>query len=263
MIDLRVAEGVGPTGRALRDLLRERNVYREPYTRSIPLPGDRPAEAVVCYGVPYTGPLPCLNGNAGRFDKFRQFVELRSRGVRTVDYYVPSMAEQLPQEDYPLLGRQFSHHGGRDITVAFQPQDIEWRARAGADFFTRYLPNTQELRIWIFRRRLKGAYEKVMVRPEQYRRIGRNYANGFAFQRVASGEVPQGAVDLAASAVQNLDLDFGAVDMVRGMDGQYYVLEVNTAPGVESTIRQGLVGLADSIERWARNGYPRRNGDNG
>lgn len=38
--------------------------------------------------------------------------------------------------------------------------------------------------------------------------------------------------DLAIQAVASLGLDFGAVDIIKDQDGQVYVLEVNTAPGL-------------------------------
>ena len=44
---------------------------------------------------------------------------------------------------------------------------------------------------------------------------------------------------LAISAVDSLGLDFGAVDIIwNESEDQYYVLEVNTAPGVEGTTLQ-------------------------
>ncbi len=59
----------------------------------------------------------------------------------------------------------------------------------------------------------------------------RSYANGFLFSRY--GIYPSEARDqLAVKAVAALGLDFGAVDLIEDK-GKFYVLEVNTAPGIE------------------------------
>ena len=36
-----------------------------------------------------------------------------------------------------------------------------------------------------------------------------------------------------ANTIKALKLDFGAVDIIRAKNGKLYVLEVNTAPGLE------------------------------
>jgi glutathione synthase/RimK-type ligase-like ATP-grasp enzyme len=55
-----------------------------------------------------------------------------------------------------------------------------------------------------------------------------------------------------------LGLDFGAVDVLLGRDGKFYVLECNTAPGVEGEGRQVIQALARKIANWVKKGYPTR-----
>jgi hypothetical protein len=53
---------------------------------------------------------------------------------------------------------------------------------------------------------------------------------------------------------KHVSLDFGAVDILHGKDGHFYVLEVNTAPEVEGEGRQVIQSLADKIAAWEKNG---------
>lgn len=251
MIELRVAQGVGPTGRLLRTLLRDRGVDVTD--------GTRRAQAVVCYGAGRTDARPTLNAAAGRYNKLTQFQMMRDARVQ-----VPEFTREIPHQGYPMLARRLQHHGGQDIKACLQREDAQLLRRHGhADFFVKFMPITEEFRFWMYRRRHLGAYRKVLRYPEQALRrwrIGRNYANGYAFELVREADIPRAAVEQAALAVDCLGLDFGAVDVINS-NGLFYVLEVNTAPGVEGPIRQGLSSLADKIATWERNGYLRRNGE--
>jgi len=65
----------------------------------------------------------------------------------------------------------------------------------------------------------------------------RSYKNGFIFQR--KNIEPNDKRDLlAVKAIQALGLDFGGLDIVEDKKGDFYVLEVNTAPGIEGTTVQ-------------------------
>ena len=45
--------------------------------------------------------------------------------------------------------------------------------------------------------------------------------------------IKEEAKNAAIKAVEALDLDFGAVDIIETRQGEIFVLEVNTAPGLE------------------------------
>src|SRR5690606_38651979 len=66
-------------------------------------------------------------------------------------------------------------------------------------------------------------------------RLIRNHDNGWVFGLVRDEDGAAKAIEEAAKAVQVLGLDFGAVDVIIGRDdGLPYVLELNTAPGLEA-----------------------------
>lgn len=251
MLRLQIAHGCGPTGRLLRDLLKELGL------QVTTLEGTA-ADAVVCYGAGSRNPrVPTLNANAGKLDKYEQFLALQEAGVQVPTFFAGDTNGMGVH--YPLLARKRQHHGGKDIMLVLQQEDLALRRRAGADFFVEYVPRKTEFRCWIYRRQHLGTYEKVLKHPEQYTKVGCNYDNGFAFDLVGAERVPRAAVELAAQAVQTLGLDFGAVDVLQGTDGQFYVLEVNTAPGVDGP-RQGINKLVEKIQNWVRLGYPKRKG---
>ena len=251
MINLRIANGCGPTGRLLRELLEDRGVQV----------GREGAHAVVGWGVGGTNQLPTLNASVGRRNKLQELQRFHEVGISAPRVYtnIP------PAGAYPVLARRVQHHGGLDIRLCRDRETAVLRRAQGRDFFTEYLAQSQtEFRYWIYRRRHLGCYEKVRVRPAPYRlrrRIGRNHRLGYAFELVPAEQVRRDGVELAARAVESLGLDFGAVDVIVGRNGQLYVLEVNSAPGVEGEGRQVIQALADKIANWERLGYPRRNGD--
>lgn len=69
----------------------------------------------------------------------------------------------------------------------------------------------------------------------------RNHGNGFIFMREGVDLGPV-ALALAGNAIEALGLNFGAVDIIYNEHlDKYYVLEVNTAPGLTGT----------TLENWA------------
>lgn len=250
MIELRAVKG--ETGVLLGQLLTEAGLH-------INTPGEQ-AEAIVSYGVPVTSSaLPVLNGNAGRINKYEELQRLHSAGV-----LVPPHALDGRGLTFPILGRKFKHSKAKDIVPILQNDvEFQWRTQGGAcDYFVQYIPRRREYRVWSYRRRPIAVYEKVMRYPERYSvgrtaGIGWNWGHGFAFEYYR--EAPEELKRLGAQAVESVGLDFGAVDIIHGMDARLYVLECNSAPGVQA-VRHGISALAAKIVKWHNLGYPARKG---
>lgn len=106
-----------------------------------------------------------------------------------------------------------------------------------APLYTQYVRKRQEYRLHVFRDKVFFTQRKARnkdVPDEDVNWKVRNHANGFIFahQGVECGpDAEQYAID----AVRVLGLDFGAVDIIQGVDDKWYVLEVNTAIGIEGT----------------------------
>jgi hypothetical protein len=246
MLELRIAKHCALGGALLEGLLRERGLI-----------GD-PIKGVVCWGSGYAGELPALNAACSKLNKLEQLRAHSFAGVTTVPLVEGGM-QQLP-----ILGRRLSHTGGRDIVVHNSYKAAFAAVDAGqADYLTVLVPSKTEYRVWSYRGRHLRTYEKVLKYEDLFRRsqrrhrFGRSARNGYAFE-LRPGGVPE-ATALAHGAVASLNLDFGAVDVLAGEDGKYYVLEVNTAPGVEGP-RECITALAGKIAKWVELGMPRRNG---
>lgn len=240
MIEIRASRG-SFAGKLLRQLLAERNL----------LAGDNP-KAIVSYGLRVKTDLPCLNATAGLRNKYEELDTLRDAGI-----LVPFHSTDPEELTFPLLGRKFHHIHGNDI-IPFLANDRYFQDRKGScDFFSQYIPIRTEYRVWGYRRKHLATYEKVCKYPENLKRIGCSATNGFAFTFVK--EPPALLTEIGPAAIDALGLDFGAVDILQGTDGNFHVLEVNTAPGVEGP-RVCFTKLADKITRWAELGYPKRKG---
>lgn len=237
MIELRA--NPGPTGRLLRQMLAARGLL------------SGPARGVVNYG--HGGPtnLAQLNARAGTFNKYEELVRLREGRVTVPRFF----RYRREVGGFPHLSRRFHHTRGSDIVV---------NGHSG-DFFTELINKRREFRVWAFRRTCIGVYEKVLTYPRKLGRRGRsrevwNWRNGYAYEFRRAADMPEALKTIGRDAVDALGLDFGAADIIEGTNGTYYVLEVNTAPGVEGP-RQALTSLVGHIEKWVRGGFKRRNGD--
>jgi len=126
---------------------------------------------------------------------------------------------------------------GRGIVVAHNMDQV-----VNAPLYTLAYPCKREYRVHMFRGNCIDLTAKVKImdkdnpkykeNPDQYIR---NSNTGWCFARNAV-KIPDGVrsslITYADSALDNIGLSFGAVDIVRDMDNNYSVLEVNTAPGI-------------------------------
>jgi len=247
-LNFRIAATSRTTGNLLSTLVTEK--ARET--------GVTLGDSMVCYGSGYSGNLPVLNARCSTHNKEQQTRLLwEGLGPGALEYLAGrTLTGNGPAGTW--FARKEQHSRGRDISVVLEPWQFRPRLLAGADFFTKYEPSNREFRIWMYRNRYLGGYEKVLGRPEAFKKVGRNYDNGFNFNHVEADAMPQAARDLSASALRTLGLDFGAIDMLQRPDESFCVLEVNSAPGVAHERRSVINNLATRIVRWAANGYPAR-----
>tara|TARA_B100000929_G_C15511743_1_gene421155 strand:- start:33810 stop:34580 length:771 start_codon:yes stop_codon:yes gene_type:complete len=111
----------------------------------------------------------------------------------------------------------------------------------GAPLYTAYVPKKHEYRVHVFNGEVIDVQRKARrrdVADEDVNWKVRNNANGFVFARNgdALGTVPDDVLRQATQAVTSLNLHFGAADVIfNERQSLAYVLEVNTAPGLEGT----------------------------
>lgn len=132
-------------------------------------------------------------------------------------------------------------HSGEGIVLASAPEEI-----VGAPLYVKYIPKKRELRIHVNENEVFFVQEKrrnTDVPDDKVDWKIRNHQNGFIYAN-QDVEVPDVAKDMAQRAITALDLSFGAVDMIYNEKwDRWYVLEVNTAPGLQGTTLQKYVEM--------------------
>lgn len=210
----------------------------------------------LCWGIGAPRTIPVLNARAGRRSKLEQLKLFFAADILTpkVLLWNGRQLEDLhgrvvTAPKFPLLARVGEGCGGKGIMPALQQEDVEWRAAAGARFFSEYVPIEKEVRVWAFRGRPLHSGIKVMRSPEKYCGLGRNYKDGFVFE---SWEAAPEAVDLTVRAIAALGLDFGASDICLGKDGKWRLFELNTAPGVAGRHSMFASTFVAAVAAWYR-----------
>jgi len=217
-----------------------------------------PGEAIVNYGayvVDERG-LPTLNKAVGTFDKLRALMLMQAAGVS-----VPPFCAGMSGDEgmYPCLGRKLHHSKGKDIVWLGHRDDYQvplHNAAGHIDYSIKYIPASAEYRVWAWRGEAIAVYKKVLHDPQEVEgRTGSKWYGAFGYEYVE--ETPAELSSLGAGAIGALSLDWGAVDVIHGVDGEYFVLEVNTEPWLSARLRGGL-RLARKVEDWVNAGYPER-----
>lgn len=154
-------------------------------------------------------------------DKFRALDTLAKAGV-----LVPPFSRLSQELSGTILGRRRTGFGGRDIVV-YEPGS---QVGVNHEFFSQYIPNSREYRIHVVRGEIIRVQGKYLDNPQdESSGFIKNHANGYRF-RDPGREINKDRKEAAIESVKALGLDFGAVDLIVGMDKKCYVLEVNTAP---------------------------------
>lgn len=239
----------------LRDELRRRghNVFKVRGNGSyVP----RAADTVISWGNSTPKGWRILNGPApigNAQNKLRTFQALEQAGVSIPPFTTDrNVARTWLENDVEVLARTLLEaSGGRGITVVSPDDDT----LPQAPLYVQYIKKMNEYRVHVFNGQVIDITEKKRRREFDGQRDThiRNLDNGYVFIR--DDVRPDASVGpLAVSAVHALGLDFGAVDIIwNNRRHQAYVLEVNTAPGLEGTT---VERYADAIERLA--GPPRQ-----
>jgi hypothetical protein len=227
------------TGRALKGILR--------ITGGVE-PGRERVEKLIRWGsavaVPRKPRRGVINRKAavnGASNKLRALDALAEQQVRIPQIFRPGQVTR--RSPFPLLGRKTRGQGGRDIELCMQFSDVG--RIQGMDFFSEYIPTSREFRVHAFEGEVLKISEKMLTEEEKFKVPWiRNFDNGFTFRNVQNlrGHHRVRVEEAGRNAVDALGLHFGAVDVVLGDDGEVYVLEVNTGPGLSD----------NSLEVYAR-----------
>lgn len=169
-------------------------------------------------------------------NKLLAFQAFKQANVETVEWTTDKQqAQQWTTDGATVVCRTLLNaHSGRGIHLATSATEV-----VPCQLYTKYKKKKKEFRVHIFRGVVVDVAEKrrrnKADRPEHFDGYIRNHGNGWVFCRDNITR-PDDLDQLAIGAVRSLGLDFGAVDIIwNERDNKSYVLEVNTAPGVEGT----------------------------
>jgi len=153
--------------------------------------------------------------------------------------------EEIPDEAFPIVCRTIlSGHSGSGIVIASDRDGL-----VPAPLYVRYVKKKDEYRVHVGLIGEKNGYPysegspfaTIIAVQRKARRLGfenpnwqvRNHSNGFVYVR-ENVNPPQLVIEAAKKAFEASSLDFGAVDVIwNEHEGKAYVLEINTAPGLE------------------------------
>jgi glutathione synthase/RimK-type ligase-like ATP-grasp enzyme len=120
-----------------------------------------------------------------------------------------------------------------------------------AKLYVKYIKKEQEYRLHVFDFDVFFIQRKARaldVPDDNVNWQVRNHANGFIYAN-QDIELPDVAKEMAIEAIQTLGLDFGAVDMIyNARQNKFYVLEINTAPGLFGTTLDKYVEKLKELE---------------
>lgn len=127
-------------------------------------------------------------------------------------------------------------NSGRGIVMATTEDEL-----VDCKLYVKYVKKTQEYRVHVLGRHydIQRKARRKDVADEDVNWQIRNHDNGFIFAR-NDLQIPamfrRRLTETARKAVKELELDFGAVDIIyNAKQDRLYVLEVNTAPGLSGT----------------------------
>lgn len=181
-------------------------------------------------------------GVATAANKLRAFEVLACSGISIPECYdrKQDALQEILDGAKIFCRTKLTGHSGAGIVIARTPEEL-----VDAPLYTEAIDNGGEWRVHIFRNLhtnelqvidivKKRRRTELMEQEDGINADIRNLAGGWVYCH-NNVSLPDSVLNMAKAAITNLGLDFGAVDIIRKKNtDRYYILEVNTAPGLES-----------------------------
>lgn len=166
-------------------------------------------------------------------NKLHSFQQFKEDNLSTVEW----TTDVDVAKTWPLVVARatLTGHSGQGITI-WNPSNRDEPIPI-AQLYTKYIKKTYECRVHVFNEEVIDAQIKRKLKEYdgEINTNVRNHTTGWVYCR-DNFEVPEEAKVLSLNAIKALNLDFGAVDLIYNRHyNQFYLLEVNTAPGLEGT----------------------------
>ncbi len=175
-------------------------------------------------------------------NKRSALIVMQEAGVRVPEFTTNMLTAQdwYDNETIVVCRALLRGSSGRGIYIA-DPNDPQCRGVTACPLYVKYIKKRYEFRVHIVNEEVIVCQKKMRrrdVAPEDANYRVRSHDNGFIFAR-ENINVPSEVATQAITAMRCLGLDFGAVDVIYNEKAELvYVLEVNTAPGLEGTTIQ-------------------------
>lgn len=171
-------------------------------------------------------------------DKLKSFLAFAEAGVPVPKFTTNrDEARQWVNDGATVVSRAvLNGHSGQGIEI-IGPQDFGIKEMPRVPLYTNYIKKTEEFRAHVFGENVffvQRKARKIDVPDDEVNWQVRNHANGFIYAHQGV-EIPDDVKEICVNAVKALGLDFGAVDLIKTKLGKWYVLEANTACGLEGT----------------------------
>jgi len=187
----------------------------------------------VNYGRKGVSDIADVNANliSNKLEQLRLF-QLAGLNIPIV-YPIPENIFQIDRTLFPLLARKTHHSKGWDAIFLKTRKSLGKRLnriKAKRDYLIQYIYKDSEYRVHVLGDECAGISKKVKhEEADRHHRHVWSRPRGW-IQVDYEGACADELFDVGKKAIKALGYDFGAVDIIKGVDGKYYVLEVNSAP---------------------------------
>jgi carbamoylphosphate synthase large subunit len=179
-------------------------------------------------------------------NKLKCFNLMKEAGVSIPSFW--TRKEDIPNEAFPVMCRtKLQAHSGEGIVVAERRDQL-----VQASLYTGYVKKKDEYRLHVIRK--PGQAASIILSQRKAKKNGvddanfmvRNLANGFVY--VLADHTPICVEEQAIKALEATGLAFGAVDVIWNQhQNKAYVLEINTAPGLEERTAEAYARVFKEI----------------
>jgi carbamoylphosphate synthase large subunit len=182
---------------------------------------------------------------ANKLSAFRMF---KDAGVSIPRFWTDK--KDIPDDAFPIMCRtKLSSHSGEGIVVAERRDQL-----VNAPLYTEYKKKKHEYRVHAIRKP-DGAVESIITQRKAKRNgvddanfMVRNLANGFVY--LMDDNPPKVVLNEAFKALEATGLAFGGIDVIfNERENKAFVLEINTAPGLEDRTAEAYAEKFKEIYR--------------
>jgi len=194
-----------------------------------------------------------LNYNIRSSNKQEVFGILRENDIKVPEIISLRKGDRAP---FDLLGRTDGLSEGRGISYIKEGR----RIKKEKDFYTKVEKIEVEYRVHVFYAPWENEGEGrsyIIAASEKYHKFFpfregfsrehinsiRSYRNGWRFKRVFYEYLDQDIKNTSLRTLKLMEMNFGAIDIGKKINGDIIVFEVNSAPGIEGSILRRYMEL--------------------